>query len=112
MTSDISAEVILKSESGNSMFDKNVTITSENISHYLPKSSSVDAVKNILESLGFQTSVGPCSITIIGTPKLFEDNFKIKISEDNMLHMQDIQTPNSMKEYVEKIIFPEPVEYF
>ena len=105
----ISAEVILKSKSGKSIFEKDAVITSDTISNYVPKDSSLQTVKNILDSLGFQTVSGPYSVTITGSVHLFESVFKIKLSSKEN---PDVPIPNTLKDFVEKIIFSEPVMYF
>lgn len=115
----ISAEVILKSKTGKSMFEPGVVVTSENVSDFKPDETSISKVSDILCEMGFKISCGEHSISIEGSKILFEKIFKIKITigkdKNQTFKIKNnvpINVPSSLKNYVEKIFFPEPPEYF
>ena len=115
----ISAEIILKSKSGKSMLKPGVVVTSENISEFTPDKDSIQKLSAILRDMGFNVFGGGCSISIEGTKILFETIFKTKIiieknDKDSFQIKNDssMLIPSPMKNYVEKIFFPEQPEYF
>ncbi len=115
----ISAEVILKSKTGKSMFEPRVVVTSENVSDFMPDETTISKVSDILREMGFEIFHGEHSISIQGPKTLFEKIFKIKIiiekDKNETFTIKSnvpINVSSSMKNYVEKIFFPEPPEYF
>ncbi|MDH3696673.1 MAG: protease pro-enzyme activation domain-containing protein [Nitrosopumilus sp.] len=115
----ISAEIILKSKSGKSMLAPGVVITSKNVFEFVPKEDSMNKISKILQDIGFNVICGMNSISIEGTKTLFENIFKTKIiiekkdkSSFEMKNDPPMSIPSSMKNYVEKIFFPEQPEYF
>ena len=115
----ISAEVILKSKSGKSMLESGVIVTSENVSEFAPDETSISKVSTMLRDMGFNIFLGEYSISIEGPKDLFEKTFKTKLivekDKNRGFHIKNnssIPVPSSMKNYVEKIFFPEKPEYF
>ena len=115
----ISAEIILKSKSGKSMLTPGVIVTSENVFEFIPKEDSINKLSKILQKFGFNVVCGMNSISIEGTKILFENIFKTKIiikkNDKGYFEIKNdslMQIPSSMKNYVEKIFFPEQPEYF
>ena len=115
----ISAEIILKSKSGKSMLASGVVVTSENVFEFAPKEDSMNKISEILQDIGFNVVCGMNSISIEGTKTLFENIFKTKIiiekkdkSSFEIKNYSPMSIPSSMKNYVEKIFFPEQPEYF
>ena len=115
----ISAEIILKSKSGKSMLAPGVVVTSENVFEFAPKEDSINKLSEILQEIGFNVVCGMNSISIEGTKVLFENIFKTKIiiekNDKSYFEIKDDSSmviPSSMKNYVEKIFFPEQPEYF
>jgi len=115
----ISAEIILKSKSGKSMLAPGVVVTSENVFEFVPKKDTMNKISEILQDIGFDVVCGINSISIECTKTLFENIFKTKIiigkkdkSSFEIKNHPPISTHSSMKNYVEKIFFPEQPEYF
>ena len=116
---NISAEVILKSKSGKSFIDSNVNVTSKNVADFYPTKKTIEDAKRQLQQMGFRVPISKITMTIEGEPKKFESIFKIKlqISENKLNRLSiscqsDPVIPDSLKNFVEKIIFPEEPEYF
>ena len=115
----ISAEIILKSKSGKSMLAPGVVVTSENVFEFAPKEDTMNKISEILQDIGFNVVCGMNSISIEGTKILFENIFKTKIiiekKDKSFFEIKNdppMLIPSSMKNYVEKIFFPEQPEYF
>lgn len=68
----ISAEVILKSVSGKSLTNSNVSITSENIKEFEPSEENMKIAIRVLEKLGFEVFHDGLTITIVGDKSLYE----------------------------------------
>lgn len=114
----ISAEVILKSKNGNSLAASEPPVTSSNIEKYRPTQITVDTAIKELKKLGFSVPQVGVTISIVGTVKQFEKAFKInpKIIQKQNRNEEKVNLdpviPNSLKDIVEKIVFPPPPEYF
>lgn len=116
----ISAEVILKSKSGRSLAHPDKEITAVNIEEYTPSPDTIEMATQILEGYGFMVMPSEVTLTILGQPLQFEKVFKVKLTLNTnektsaiiVLADRDLGIPNSLKEYVEKIVFPEPPEFF
>ena len=108
----ISAEVVLKSKSGKSIFESGVVVTSENISEFMPDKTWISKAITTFQKMGFKTYQGDYSISIIGPKNLFEEIFKTKISsaQDHKEHILDV--PPNIKHLVERVFIPEKPEYF
>ena len=113
----ISAEVILKSETGRSLTES-TPITSENIKDFQPSQGTINKTSEILRELGFTVSPSNITITIVGTKTLFEKVFdtKLQINTSNkgisIPPTRDLTIPDSLRHIVEKVIFIPPPEYF
>ena len=111
----ISAELILKSKSGNTL-STSEPVTSNNIEKYRPTQTTIDTAIKELKKLGFSVPQVGVTISIVGTVKQFEKVFRINprfIQAQNKVKVnQDAVIPESLKNVVEKIVFPTPPEYF
>ena len=77
----ISAEVILKSKTNQSMVDTPDMVTSEHIEQFRPDSKTVEKAKNKLQELGFEvSSFSGITLTVVGKPELFEKIFDVKLT--------------------------------
>ena len=118
--SPISAEVILKSNSGRSMVSSEVPITSENIEEFRLSVQVINYVTRYLKQLGFAVSSNGLTLTIEGEKSLFEKVFKIKLTMEKKGGTARIRVslnkepsiPDNLTEVVEKIVFTPPPEYF
>ena len=80
--SSISAEVILKSESGRSMASSDIPITSENIEEFQPSEQVTKDATNRFKQLGFAVFSNGLTLTIEGEKSLFEKVFKVKLTRE------------------------------
>jgi subtilase family serine protease len=71
----VSAEVILKSQTGHSLVNENIEITSENVEDFYPSKDNIDSAIQIFRQLGFQVSSSDLSLTIVGKAEQFEKIF-------------------------------------
>jgi hypothetical protein len=114
----LSAEVILKSISGNSLATNERSVTASNIEKYRASKISVETVVRELKKLGFSVPQAGVTISIVGTAKQFEKAFKIKPKIILMQDKYEVKVnrdpviPKSLEDTVEKIIFPPAPEYF
>ena len=116
----ISAEAILKTKSGRSLAHADVAITKENVEEFTPASETVTESKRLFQKLGFTVSQAGITLTIIGKPEQFEKVFKVKlnIKKDEptggiIVNPEgELEIPNILKGLVEKVVFPEPPEFF
>ena len=119
-TSSISAEVILKSESGRSMTSSNVSITSENIEEFRPSEQVIKDATKHLKQLGFAVFSNGLTLTIEGEKSLFEKVFKVKLTLEKKGRTSRIEVrsdkqlsiPAKLSEIVEKVVFTPPPEFF
>jgi subtilase family serine protease len=111
----VSAELILKSKSGNTLATSE-PVTSNNIEKYRPTQATIDTAIEELKKLGFSVPQVGLTISIVGTVKNFEKAFRINPkfiqTRDKVKANQDVVIPESLKNVVEKIVFPTPPEYF
>lgn len=113
----ISAEVILKSQTGRSLTE-GIPITSENIKDFQPSQETINEAVVIFRELGFTVSPSNITITIVGTKTLFEKVFDTKLqinTTDKGISIpptRDLTIPDSLRHSVEKVIFIPPPEYF
>ena len=120
ISSTISAVVILKSKTGQSLAHTEVPITSENIENFKPTSETITRATKRLEELGFNVQPSPITLTLLGKTTLFEKVFKIKLTIDRdettgseIVHAnRELLIPDSLKDVVEKVVFSEPPEFF
>ena len=101
------------------MFEPYMTVTSKNVSDFMPDETTISKASEILYKMGFGISRGVHSLSIYGPIELFESVFKIRLTlekgkGETLAIKSDIpiDVPLSMKNYAEKIFFPEPPEYF
>jgi subtilase family serine protease len=119
-TSSISAEVILKSESGRSMASSDIPITSENIEEFQPSEQVTKDATNRFKQLGFAVFSNGLTLTIEGEKSLFEKVFKVKLTlEKNgrtgrieVRSDKQLSIPDSLSDIVEKVVFTPPPEFF
>jgi subtilase family serine protease len=114
----ISAEVILKSQTGRSLTE-GTPITSENIKDFKPSQETINEAVEKFRELGFTVLPSNITITIVGTKTLFEKVFgtklQIKTTTDKRISirsMEDLTIPDSLRKSIEKVIFIPPPEYF
>jgi subtilase family serine protease len=119
-SSSISAEVILKTKSGRSVYSRDVAITSKNIKEFQPTEETINDAANRLRKLGFTVSKGDITLTIIGEPTLFEKVFKVKLTlkkneKANSIVVNpagELVIPHSLSNSVEKIVFVPSPEFY
>ena len=113
----ISAEALLKSQSGRSV-RSDVPITTENIKTFTPSAQTIQEAKRRFQSLGFSVPIANTTLTIMGKPIQFEEVFKIKLNLQFNKTSNSIVAypssepiiPDSLKDLVEAIVFPKPVD--
>jgi hypothetical protein len=118
--SSISAEVILKSESGRSMASSDIPITSENIEEFQPSEQVTKDATNRFKQLGFAVFSNGLTLTIEGEKLLFEKVFKVKLTLENngrtgrieVRSDKQISIPANLSDIVEKVVFTPPPEFF
>jgi subtilase family serine protease len=116
----ISAEVILKSKSGRSVYSRDVAITSKNVKEFQPTEVTINDVSNRLQKLGFTVLKGGITLTVIAEPTLFEKVFKVKLTlkknekASNIVVNPDeeLVIPDSLSNSVEKIVFVPSPEFY
>jgi subtilase family serine protease len=118
MSTIISAQAILKSSSGRSMTDAS-EITAQNIDEFRPSRETLEQVIREFKNLGFDVLPDGITITITGDLKLFEQVFKVKITQENIAggdrsikSNNDPVLPKSLRQLVEKVVFVPPPEYY
>ena len=75
----VSAEVVLKSRSGQSLVNPGVPVTSTNIAQFTPLQETMDEAVHRLQQLGFTVAASSPTVTIVGTPEQFEAAFAIHL---------------------------------
>ncbi len=119
-TSIISAEAILKSKSGRSLARADVPITAENIEEFTPEAKTIAEATRRLQELGFTVEQSGVTLTLLGKPAQFEEVFRVKLtlkkdeSTGGIIVSPDgeLVIPDSLRDIVEKVAFPEPPEFF
>ena len=120
ISSTISAEVILKSKSGRSLASTDVAVTAENIEEFTPPAETITKATRGLQKLGFTVAQSGVTLTILGKPAQFEEAFRVKLTlkKDEptggiIVHPDgELVIPHSLRDDVEKVVFPEPPEFF
>lgn len=120
ISSIISAIAILKSKTGLSLARAEIAITAENIEEFKPTQETMTRAIQRLQELGFDVQPSAVTLTLLSKPALFEDVFKVKltIKKDEqtggiIVHPdRELVIPSSLKDVVEKVVFPEPPEFF
>lgn len=120
ISSTISAEVILKSKSGRSLARMDVAITAKNIEEFTPAAETIAKATRRLQKLGFTVAQSGVTLTILGKPAQFEEVFRVKLTlkKDEptggiIVHPDgELVIPDSLRDVVEKVVFPEPPEFF
>ena len=116
----ISAEVILKSESGRSLAKGKASVTSANVGELRPAEGTVAEATRRLREMGFAVSPPGVTLSITGPQALFEQAFAAKLTlrkreSDGALLIQpdrELVVPASLQDLVEAVVFPEPPEFF
>ncbi len=79
----VSFEVVVPSETGESMFDPQVVMTSENIEMFTPKAGSASQAARELQKLGFRIlNVGAFSISGEASKDLWEKTFQTEVKRE------------------------------
>ena len=122
--------VFLKSKSGKSLTIEKNSVTSEKIEEYRPKSETINSTIKILEKLGFNVAEknfplkNLITLSITGKQALFEKVFNVKLHFEKRIPSfeslggiifyadGDLMIPQSMKDFVEKVVLGEEVEFF
>lgn len=120
ISSIISAEAILKSKSGRSLARADVAITAENIEEFTPAAETIAEATRRLQELGLTVQPSAVTLTLLGKPAQFEKVFKVKLilKKDEptggiIVHPDgELVIPDSLRDVVEKVVFPEPPEFF
>ncbi len=120
----VSAEAILKSWTGRSLSGQGVEVTAENVTDFAPSTDVVLRAKAYFQKKGFRVGEVGTTMTISGSPPLFEDVFQVKLtvratemtegSPGGVLARPQSEpvVPEQIKDIVEAVIFPEPPELF
>jgi len=116
---EISAEVILKSQSGRSLADTDV-ITAENIDEFMPTAETISEAKRHLQELGFTVVQSGVTLTIMGKLERFKEVFKVEMTLEKdeqtgnvTVHSEgESVIPDSLKNVVENVVFLGPPELF
>jgi hypothetical protein len=120
----ISAEVILKSESGRSMTSSQIPITSENVEEFRPSERVIKDATSHLKELGFAVSSNGLTLTLVGEKSLFEKVFKVKLTlkKNEQTRKTEIRSdkqsdkqlsiPARLSHIVENIVFTPQPELF
>jgi serine protease AprX len=118
------AQVSPRSVGGISLFDATMSITAENVKQFHSQEPDITAASNELRKLGFEVlHVGPVTISVSGSRKLFEDVFNAKLATKKSTVMsgqeieflasdQLLQAPGDLANLIEGIAIAHPAEYF
>lgn len=116
-TNTISAQVVVKTESGRSIAGE-TEITSRNIHHLFPSETNLSQAFIKLKERGFSVQRTLPTLTISGTKTLFEKTFRLSFEKKEhksgsyYVPTAPASIPPEMKGSVAAVIFPEPVEFF
>jgi subtilase family serine protease len=118
--SPISAEVILKSKSGQSIASTETPITSSNIEEFRPSDLVIENATKYLKQLGFAVSSNGFTLTIEGDRLLFEKVFKVKLTVEKngdagriKVHSnKELSIPTRVSDIIGKVVFVPPPELF
>ena len=116
----ISAEAILRSKSGRSLARPDAVITAENVSEFTPTSETIAEATRCLQELGFTVSQSGVTLTLLGKAAQFEEVFRVKLTLKRdkptggiiVNPESELVIPDSLRGVVEKVVFPEPPEFF
>ena len=115
----ISAEVILKSKTGQSMTNTSGSITKENVKEFEPSGENLEYAINTLKELGFNVFRSGLTLTITGDLSLFEKIFKTKLNvkknengHKSINPSKELDIPEKLSKVIERIVFPPPTEFF
>ena len=119
-SSTISAEVILRSKTGRSLAAPDVAVRAANVKEFMPAPETVAKAKRELEKLGFAVSQTGVTLTLTGEPERFERVLGVRLSfkrhsqtGQSIVHCEgEVVIPESLRDVVETIVFPEPPEFF
>jgi hypothetical protein len=116
----ISAEAILRSRTGRSLARADEPVTAENIEEFSPSKETVTEATWRFEELGFVVSQSGVTLTLLGEPSLFEKVFGVSLTVEEGEQTRGITVrpegdpvvPDSLKDVVEEVVFPEQPEFF
>ncbi len=119
-SSIISAEAILKSRTGKHLDRGDVPITARNVIEFTPSEETVTEASRRLASLGFHVVSTGVTLTLEGEQSVFEEVFRVNLTLEkdeptgNLIVRPDREAtiPDSLKDFVENVVFPEPPEFF
>ncbi|MEE9377450.1 MAG: S8 family serine peptidase [Candidatus Lokiarchaeia archaeon] len=78
----VSFEAVICSESGESMFEPDVTVTQENFENFIPRGDTATQTALKLQKLGFRIlNVGTFSVSGEASKKLWEDTFQTQVEK-------------------------------
>ena len=116
----ISAEAILRSNSGRSLSSPDEPVTAETVEQFGPTEATVAEARRQLEELGFFVPHSGVTLTVQGDVACFERVFGVKLAveEDGRTGGLAVRiegepvVPDSLSDVVEAVVFPEPPEFF
>lgn len=120
----VSAEVILRSETGRSLARSDVAITAVNVEEFTPAVETIAKATSHFRKLGFKVDRGDLTLTLSGSPSLFEKVFKVRLALEEVDATEsapggvivssngELVVPESLKDAVEEVVFPERPEFF
>jgi hypothetical protein len=116
----VSAEVILKSKSGRSLARPGVVITAENVEEFMPARETIAEATRHLQGSGFTVIQSDVTLTLLGKPAQFEELFGVKLTLEKheptggitVKPDGELVIPDSLKNVVDEVVFPEPPEFF
>lgn len=116
----VSAEAILKGRAGRSLAHAGTAVTADSIEAFSPGEETLAEAKRLLRELGFTIDHSGVTLTLTGNRKRFEEVFKVRLLTEKNRHTGGLTVhaegepliPEALKGLVEKVVFPEPPEFF
>lgn len=97
----VSAEVVLKSRTGQSLMTTNTPITAANIDQLRPTQETISEAKRLFEAEGFTVISSGITLTFYGTRSQFVKLLGVNWEEGSP------KIPQNMTHLVERIVVPE-----
>ena len=125
----VSAEVVLSSESGSSIFETGAVLTANNLDRYKPPGGRGVEAARVLQELGFKVRhIGTFSISVEVSRSLWEKTFNTKVAKrtqpistthpeiggvEYWSHVADtkFEIPRTLQSLVERAYPPAPANY-
>ena len=126
----VSFEAVIRSETGESMFDPDLFLTTENIDNVVPKAGAAQKAAKILQDMGFRIlHVGIFSISGEAPKDMWESTFSTEVKIESTLisdahpelgertylsHVADVpfEIPDKLKNLVERAYPQKPPTFF